>query len=235
MNEQYTLQNALRFNWSSVTGTLNSERVSHLERYLVGGRILDAGCGGGAYVHYLVEQGLEVTGIDKYRQFLQAARDAGRKGDFVEADITDMPFEDGTFDCSYCFDVLEHVDARLAIRELRRVTSRRIIFAVPRQNDELRRFGLTFLPYEDRTHLRYYTEESVNNLVESIHPRDTKVFPELAVPLDALFNDALRFKRVDSRFYKMLIGVSQMVLPRLLKRTTYFQPIYAGLVAIIDI
>ena len=65
----YSLENAQNFNWSSVSGNLNSERVSHLETYLVGNKILDAGCGGGAFVEFLSQKGLEVTGVDKYNQF----------------------------------------------------------------------------------------------------------------------------------------------------------------------
>ena len=43
-----------------------------------------------------------------------------------------LPFADGSFDTTICFDVLEHVaDDGQTIRELARVTRRRLVLAVP--------------------------------------------------------------------------------------------------------
>lgn len=55
------------------------------------------------------------------------SRSAGKvpKGlpNFVEANIEDLPFEDGMFDFSYCCHVLEHVDdPEKAIQEIMRVS-----------------------------------------------------------------------------------------------------------------
>ena len=44
---------------------------------------------------------------------------------WVQADLQDLPFEDGSFDLAICNHVLEHVDDdRQAMRELRRVVRR---------------------------------------------------------------------------------------------------------------
>ena len=134
----YSLENAKKFNWSSISGNLNAERVSHLENYLVGNKILDAGCGGGAYVEFLSHKGHEVTGIDKYDEFLKVAREQGREGNYVQGDLTNLPFADKAFDCTFCFDVLEHIDDLLAIKELARVTKKRLIIAVPKEDEVMR-------------------------------------------------------------------------------------------------
>lgn len=191
MNELYSIENAQKFNWSSVTGNLNPERVSHIETYLVGKKILDAGCSAGAYVEFLVQKGLEVTGVDKYEQFLQVAREQGRKGAYVQGDITNLPFPDKTFDCTYCFDVLEHVDDRLAIQELARVTTKRLIIAVPKEDEIMNKFNLTFLHYQDKTHLRNYTEMSLRELVSKIKYSKLVILAELAVPINYLAKEMI--------------------------------------------
>lgn len=235
MDELYTLENAKRFQWSSITGELHSERVNHLEAYLVGRRILDAGCGGGAYVEYLAQRGLDVTGCDKYDQFLQVARERGRLGRYVQSDVTDLEFPDNTFECSYCFDVLEHVDDERAIQELARVTTKRLILAVPREVELVDRFNLTFLHYQDKTHLRNYTEQSLQELAETVPHSRISIFPELPVGIAELVREAIRFQWPSDSIARSLKGrVYTHVLSKLLARASYPR-LYTGLVAVIDL
>ncbi|AFY95606.1 class I SAM-dependent methyltransferase [Chamaesiphon minutus] len=187
MQELYSLENAKKFNWSSVSGDLHVERVGHLENYIVGNKILDAGCGGGAFVEFLSQKGLEVTGVDKYDEFLQVARQQGRSGTYLQCDLTNLPFLDKAFDCTYCFDVLEHVDDIQAIKELARVTSKRLIIAVPQKDEIISQFGLIFAQYQDASHLRYYTESSLRTLCQTIEPINIEIQQELLVPLTSLF------------------------------------------------
>lgn len=191
MDELYSLENAQKFNWPSISGNLSPERVSHLEKYLVGKKILDAGCGGGAYVEFLAQKGFGATGVDKYDEFLQVAREQGRLGTYVQGDVTSLPFPDKAFDCTYCFDVLEHVDDESAIKELARVTSKRLIIAVPREDGIMHRFGLTFYPYRDPTHLRYYTEDSLKELALKINCSKIEVIQEGFIQFHELFIEML--------------------------------------------
>lgn len=188
----YSLENARKFNWSSISGELNSARVSYLETYLVGEKILDAGCGGGAYVEFLAHKGLDVTGIDKHEEFLQVAREQGRIGTYIQGDLTHLPFPDKTFDCTYCFDVLEHIDDKVAIQELARVTKNRLIFTVPQKDEVMQKFGLLLYPYQDPTHLRYYTEDSVRELAAITNPLKVDVILEGLIPLHILFKEVLK-------------------------------------------
>ncbi|WP_276261555.1 class I SAM-dependent methyltransferase [Haloglomus litoreum] len=67
-----------------------------------GQRVLDAGCGGGAYTEWLLDHGAEAVGIDASEGMLAEARD--RLGDrsgvtFRRADLRErLPFEDDSFD-----------------------------------------------------------------------------------------------------------------------------------------
>lgn len=233
MNSLYSLTNAQKFNWSSVSGDLNPERVSHLETYLTGNKILDAGCGGGAYVEFLSQKGLEVTGIDKHNQFLRVAKER-RIGSYVQGDITKLNFLDKTFDCTYCFDVLEHVDDQLAIQELARVTTSRLIIAVPKEDEVMPKFGLTFLHYQDTTHLRNYTEKSLRELVGTINYSNLAIFPELQVPTQFLVKKMILRNDFYSKQNFVFKKLTNSILFRLLNKASY-QEIFTGLVAIVDL
>lgn len=235
MDELYTLENARKFKWSSVSGNLNPERLAHLENYLTGEKILDAGCGGGAYVEFLSAKNLKVTGIDKSEKFLGATTEQRQAGTYLRGDLTNLPFRDKAFDCTYCFDVLEHIDDRLAVDELIRVTGKRVIIAVPKDDEVMSRFNLTFLHSRDRTHLRNYTEDYLRNLFAPTGCAGIKIFPELAVPGENLVREMIEFSQPDSaglkRFYRK---TQNRLLEKLLARSRYKQ-IYTGLVAVIDL
>lgn len=252
----YSLQNARKFQWASITGDLNNERISHLETHLIGRRILDAGCGGGAYVQYLANKGFDVTGIDKTTEFLDVARKRGGAGTYLQADITELPFGDNSFDCSYCFDVLEHVDDRLAIKELARVTHKRLIIAVPMEDNEFT-FGLTYHQYRDLTHLRYYTEESLHALLREIQPCQTKIVSELPIPFEAFMRQVVVFHleksmKMQLRYLTLKMALSQLgrlrrpnmqslthqareLLTDRLFREASYKDIPSGLVAVVDL
>jgi SAM-dependent methyltransferase len=91
------------------------EHVEPVLRDLLGrgrGRCLDIGCGGGAYVHALVDLGWDVIGIDVSADQLRVAQE--RAGDlaedFVQADATDLPFEDESFDAAVALGVSTDVE-----------------------------------------------------------------------------------------------------------------------------
>lgn len=103
--------------------------IAFLERAGVelGGRVLDAGCGGGGMPLSLAEHADEVVGIDPIDRFGQAgvrlARERGlSRLRFLRADGMALPFTDGSFDLVLSHAVIEHVaDAPLYLRECRRV------------------------------------------------------------------------------------------------------------------
>jgi SAM-dependent methyltransferase len=84
-------------------------------------RLLDAGCGTGAFLARC--EGFRTSGFDFSEEALNYCRARGLQ-DVVKGSITDIPFEDGTFDIAVSFDVLCHEsikDDMDALRELRRV------------------------------------------------------------------------------------------------------------------
>lgn len=86
------------------------------------GRALDAACGTGRHARHLVALGHEVVGIDFTPKMLNRARDAVSEAVFLEADLVDIPAEDGQFNLIVCGLALAHVaDLDTAITELARV------------------------------------------------------------------------------------------------------------------
>ena len=94
-----------------------------------GQKLLDFGCGPGTISVGLaraVEPG-EVHGIDMEESQIDLARAAAEAGGHANAtfhvgDVTDLPFEDDTFDVAHCHAVLMHVpDTAATLKEVRRV------------------------------------------------------------------------------------------------------------------
>ena len=103
--------------------------IAFLERagVQVGGRVLDAGCGGGGMPLSLAEEARVVVGIDPIERFADAGvRLADERGlrhlHFALADGMALPFRPGSFDLVLSHAVIEHVaDAPRYLRECARV------------------------------------------------------------------------------------------------------------------
>ena len=103
--------------------------IAFLERagVTLGGRVLDAGCGGGGMPLSLAEEAQSVVGIDPAPRFQDAgvrlARERGIHNlHFALADGMALPFRAGVFDLVLSHAVIEHVaDAPLYLRECARV------------------------------------------------------------------------------------------------------------------
>ncbi|MGQ9464341.1 MAG: class I SAM-dependent methyltransferase [bacterium] len=71
-----------------------------------GANILDLGCGTGWYSHFLIEAGMNVTGLDfSAAGILRAKNFYGQKANWIVGDVFDMPFKIGhEFDVIFCCD-----------------------------------------------------------------------------------------------------------------------------------
>lgn len=105
--------------------------VDLIARYLQpGARILDVGCGIGAYAGPLTERGYRWTGCEVRPEFVAQA---SAKGLDVRATAAGerLPFADGAFDAAIAIEVLEHVeDYDAIVTEIRRVAPT-AFFSVP--------------------------------------------------------------------------------------------------------
>jgi len=91
------------------------------DRLRSGMRILDAGCGPGANFEWLRPFG-EVVGVDRSPEAVSLAHQRHPEMEALEGDITELPFEDASFDLALEITVLTVVeDDRRAVAELARV------------------------------------------------------------------------------------------------------------------
>jgi ubiquinone/menaquinone biosynthesis C-methylase UbiE len=90
-------------------------------------QILDVGSGAGQIAKHIIKYSdpqAEITCFDLSHEMLRRARNRLKspRPRFVVADLTTLPFPDGTFDCVTCGYVLEHLpDPRVGLAELSRV------------------------------------------------------------------------------------------------------------------
>ena len=84
--------------------------------------VLDACCGTGDLALAAEREGGRVTGLDFSERMLERARTKSRTVDWVQGDVTAMPFEDASFDAATVgFGIRNVADLEDALRELARV------------------------------------------------------------------------------------------------------------------
>ncbi|HVY79144.1 MAG TPA: class I SAM-dependent methyltransferase [Solirubrobacterales bacterium] len=96
---------------------------------------LDAGCGEGETLARLdcLPRG-RTAAIDLSEQAVQHTRDRVPWADASVASVTDLPFEDGSFDLVLCLEVLEHLaEPEVALDELARVASSDVVVSTPHE------------------------------------------------------------------------------------------------------
>lgn len=149
-------------------GDLNPARLEIVLKH-AGKKILDAGCSSGDYVRYFLSQDHDAFGFD----ILPSEKWEGKlKNRFKSGSLDKIPFPDEEFDTLTVFEVLEHVNnIDTAIEEIKRVTKKNIIISVP--DSELypvfKETGLAFHHWVDRTHIQFFTEESLKKKLEQHH------------------------------------------------------------------
>jgi SAM-dependent methyltransferase len=110
----------------SISGTGESERTFKLKTgfdldQLKGKMVLDVGCGMGRFSEIVIKHGGEVVGIDLSYAVESAFDNLGLKANanFMQADVFNLPFKEGSFDYIFSLGVLHHTpDTRKAFEQL---------------------------------------------------------------------------------------------------------------------
>jgi SAM-dependent methyltransferase len=127
--------------------------------------VVDVGCGNGGFVRACLDRGIDAIGVEACAESVAVAARAGIR--VIEAAGEDLPFNDGALDVVRLKEVLEHVQAPLALaREMRRVLRPRGVFIayVPTQWSQLYPFPANF--YDDYTHVRAFSRVGLARLFE---------------------------------------------------------------------
>jgi len=87
-----------------------------------GDRVLDAACGTGDLAVAAESAGGKVTGLDFSERMLERARSKSSSIEWVQGDVMELPFEDGSFDAATIgFGIRNVSDLEGGLRELARV------------------------------------------------------------------------------------------------------------------
>jgi SAM-dependent methyltransferase len=156
-----------------------------LERYAAGSTALDLGSGSGFYARALATRGFWVVAVDLSPTPASAVHT-------IQARLSALPLG-ARFDTVCCFDVLEHEsDESGALKELRRVVSRRLLISVPNaDHDLLLPYNLTYKHHTDKTHLREYSATGLRQKLEGSGFRVVAIQPEGRVH-PAMFAEFIR-------------------------------------------
>jgi SAM-dependent methyltransferase len=149
-------------------GALVDREIRHLPAK-PGGRLLDVGCGSGAFLAQMAELGWRTQGIDPDPAAVAGAREAGL--DVRQATLADLdsPEYAGSFDAITLSHVIEHLhDPGGDLRRIERLLRPGGLVWIATPNLEalgLRRFGADWLGLDPPRHLVLFTRASLERLV----------------------------------------------------------------------
>ncbi len=139
---------------------LVSEEILQFVMTEASGRCLDLGCGVGPYLTRLINQGLPAVGVEYSHNIARLATHLGRP--VVNASATQLPFADDEFDTVVMIEALEHIpDIHQALREVVRVTKRRLVMTVPNFAAVPQLSRLQLVPWHmlEASHVNFFTPE----------------------------------------------------------------------------
>lgn len=110
--------------WGTPAGRLRAERrFQYLIKYggiKKGKRVLELGCGTGVFSEKLAAQGIKLVAIDISIDLIKKAKEklAGKRVQFIVADVERLPFKPGVFDSVVGISVLHHLSLDIACKEM---------------------------------------------------------------------------------------------------------------------
>jgi SAM-dependent methyltransferase len=162
-----------------------------LRQVRAGDRVLDLGCGEGAFCAELAASGAEPVGADVAEAALGRARrrHPGVRFELVPAHGP-LPFADAAFDVVWASEVIEHVaDTARWLSEVRRVLRPRgRLLATTPYHGRVKNVALALGRFESHfdptgQHLRFYTRRSLRDLLEQFGFEEIGIATAVGPPL----------------------------------------------------
>jgi SAM-dependent methyltransferase len=129
------------------------------------GPILDFGCGAGALLSRLREQGLDASGLELDTPVMRAATVPGAAGHVTfYSGAMPAPFAGGAYATVTCCEVLEHIPEYLAaVAEIARLARTRAMITVPDMSSIPRGLGHGVVPWHllEGSHVNFFTQASL--------------------------------------------------------------------------
>ena len=157
------------------TPTVSEETFHHVKKH-AGRRILDVGCGIGAYTKALAQVGYECIGIENNQAYIVECQKSGI--DARRMDAHRLAFPENAFDTVIMLEVLEHLlEPLVALHEAFRVTKKNVIISVPNIDVIPIMSKYQVVPWHllEATHVNFFTPKLLDSTLRKF-ARTTEVF-----------------------------------------------------------
>jgi 2-polyprenyl-3-methyl-5-hydroxy-6-metoxy-1,4-benzoquinol methylase len=156
-----------------------ARRAFLVERVRPGDRVLDLGCGEGAFLGVIADAGATAVGADVADAALERARAAHPEADLELVPYEGpLPFEDSSFDVVWASEVIEHVaDTGGFLSEVRRVLRTDGLLLLTTPGHGRLRALLAGVPDPLGDHLRFFTAGSLARTLRAFGLDPVRVGP----------------------------------------------------------
>lgn len=138
-------QKGLYSHWKKIYQNQDNDFRSYSIKMLIKNKldknipVIDLGCGTGAQIIYLAQEGFDATGIDESEEMLNMARDQAKNLkisnlNFIRRTLKELVEEGKTYQQIICLDVIEHIeDDKEALKHIYKLLSPsgKLVLTVP--------------------------------------------------------------------------------------------------------
>ena len=153
------------------------EKVKEFLKDKKGSYILDAGCGNGKDMKYMIEKGIRVKGMDLSENLVDLCK--SKELDVSLGDIRKIPFEDNVFDYTISLAVIHHLnslqDIMKSIDEMLRVSKIGVFFSVWAFEGNEGKFSIgdNFVKWgSDKRYYNIFDKKSLEELISKYDVKD---------------------------------------------------------------
>ena len=146
---------------------VSEEVLNYLAKY-AGPRILDIGCGIGAYMKRLNSYGYECEGIETNQDYVSACLKDGLKAQPMSAQA--LQFSPDSFDTVIMIEVLEHLpEPIVALQEAFRVAKKNVLISVPNIDVLPIMSKYQIVPWHilEATHVNFFTPKILESVLKT--------------------------------------------------------------------
>jgi SAM-dependent methyltransferase len=149
---------------------VSEEVLSHVRKY-AGRRILDIGCGIGAYIKALIPYGYDCEGIETNRDYVSDCLKNGLKVQWMTAQ--ELEFSENSFDTVMMIEVLEHMSEPIvALQEAFRIARKNVLVSVPNIDVLPIMSKYQVVPWHilEATHVNFFTPKILRSVLNQFTP-----------------------------------------------------------------